>query len=433
MKKINVLFECNSCRDYAFAKSFSMSPILNKLYIMGDNKFARGFGLYVEKKGLKYLQFIKEKNIDLFISFNDKQVLENLIDYNRFYLKIPSIGSTKKSFFLEASKYEAKDFMNKYGILTPKYILLHSVSDLNKALKIFKFPFVLKSNTLSAGFGVHIVNNEKEAEYILNRLAERAAYEHEFLKFDYHFDNNIKVVAEEYINGEEITLQSVWDGKKLKTFLPIKDYKRALDNDLGQNTGGMGGYIPVNIDYKKQKLVQKYLKKLECALKKSKQNFTGFISSNLMFSGNKLYNLEFNMRPGDTEGQLLSEHLKTDFLSILYATATGNLDKINFEYKEGVTACVVIANDAYLNKKYLLNDEIKQTKLSKLNLSTVSQDVELFFSCYLEEGSNNVLQTSVPDRIMNICFTSKQPFKKIYDEINKIECVNVHFRTDIGK
>ena len=140
-KKINVLFECNSCRDYAFAKSFSKSNIIKKLYIMGDNIFARKFGIYVEKKGLKYLQFVKENNIDLFISFNEKQVLENLIDYNKFYLKIPSIGATKKSFLLETSKYYAKDFMNKYGILTPKHIVLHSVSDLSKALKTFNTLF----------------------------------------------------------------------------------------------------------------------------------------------------------------------------------------------------------------------------------------------------------------------------------------------------
>lgn len=432
-KKINVLFECNSCRDYAFAKSFSQSPILNKLFLFGNNSLAEKFGIPVYMNSDNFLNLTKEKNIDLFISFNEQHSLSGLINYYKYNLKIPSIGVTRYWFYLEASKRFAKNFMLMNSINTPEFIELHSVEELSIAVDKFGFPFILKFNGLSAGFGVYKVNNIEEAKEVINSLATRSAKEHIALKCDSEFDCDIHVIAEEYISGDEISLLSLWDGQNLKTFLPIKDYKKAFDDDKGPNTGGLGGYMPYSLTSRQQHLVNEYLFKLKQIFEDFKPNFTGFIYSGIMFSNDKLYVLEYNMRPGDPEGQILSSHLKTDLLSILYVTAIGKLNNIDFEYKDGKTGCVVLANNKYFDDVYKIPSETKNCPESIIYTDNLTEKIDLFLGSTLKQSSESSFVSDYPTRLISFCNTSDSPFDVLYSQLETLNAKNIYFRRDIGK
>ena len=432
-KKINVLFECNSCRDYAFAKVISQSKILNKLYLFGENKNASKYGEFVSLEKNDYVDFIKTASIDLFISFSEKNSLLGLIDFFKYQLKIPTIGMTKRWFYLEAFKNKAKKFMQKNEIKTPEYYDVNNREDLKVAIDKFGFPLVLKVNTLSSGFGVYIVNDYNEAMEVADNVAARLEYEDKQF-FNSEFDEQLHIVAEEYVNGIEYSIVSLYDGKKLLTFLPIVDYKRLYDGNLGQNTGGLGGYMPADLTQKHKKMVLKYVQQLEKSLKKSKAKFTGFITSGILFRDDKLYVLEFNMRPGDTEGQILFSHIKNDLLELLYKAANGKLNNTKINYKNNKTALVVLVNANYMNKKYLLPNETENAVASKIELQNLRENAEVFLdnTIYYDE-EHKIAYSQEAERLLNICVNSKNSFNDLYEQISSIKCENVYYRKDIGK
>lgn len=431
-QKINVLFECNSCRDYAFAKKISQSKMLNKFYIFGRNRNASCFGEFIQIEKTQLKEFIKRTNINLFISFSEQSSLFGLIDYIKDGLKIPTVGVTRNWFYLEAHKHKGKNFMDKNGLNTPNYTNINNINELDSAILKLGFPLVIKTNILSGGFGVYIVNNNNQAINTVNKIEERLKYENQQIGIC-DFDNKLHIIAEEYIQGEEYTLTSLYDGKKLINFLPVIDYKRLYENDNGQNTGGLGSYMPIKLSSTQIKLISKYSKHLEKVLNKSKASFTGFISSGLLFKNDKLYILEYNMRPGDTEGQVLISNMSNDLLDLLYKTAIGKLKNTKIKYKKGQTALVVIANKNYTHKKYLLENETNEEIISKIDLSNIDKEIEIFLDstvCYDEE--NCIAYSNVPERLLNLCITTSQPAEILYKNISRIKCENIYYRKDIG-
>ncbi len=434
LKKINVLFECNSCRDYAFAKLFSKSKLLNKLYLFGKNKMAGKYGVYINLNPNELLNFPLNNKIDLFICFNECNSLAGFINYYKYNLKIPSIGVTKNWFYLEASKLFAKKFMILNNINTPDYIELHNLTEIETAIKKFAFPLVLKFDSLAGGFGSYIVYNKKEATQVIKNLYIKT--ERDFIKYkpNEKFDGKLNVIAEEFIKGEEYSLLSLWDGNMLLPFKLIKDYKNALDYNKGQNTGGMGGYMPVMLQKRQKDMLYDYINKFSGLLKKVHPNFTGFITSGLMFSKDKLYILEYNMRPADTEGQILSSHLNNDFLSLLYRTAIGRLGNVNIRYKKGITGCVCVTNPSYINRHYDFEEETNEKIKSTVKLNNRNLGIDLFFggSCQYDEVTNTIFSAE-PERLINLCATYENPFRELYEQLANFESENIYFRKDIGQ
>ena len=275
LKKINILFECNSCRDYAYAKLFSKSKLLNKLYIFGKNKNAAEYGIFVNIEKENILNFAKNEDIDMFISFNENHSIIGLIDYFKYKLHIPSIGVSKSWFYLEGLKRRGKQFMEKNNIDTPQYIEVKNESDLEIAISKFGFPFIIKFNGLLGGFGTYIVNTKEAAKEVITNIRKYQIEERLRLNLSHEFDECVHAIAEEYIIGEEYSILSLWDGRKLLSFESIKDYKRALDNNKGQNTGGMGGYMPVSMSNHQKNMINEYEDKLNKIFQKYNPNFTG--------------------------------------------------------------------------------------------------------------------------------------------------------------
>ncbi len=421
-KKINVLMSGNSVKDYSIAKKISTSPYLNNLYYWGKNKAILEFGENIGDVPTPEIKdFIKEKKIDLVIDQSEGELCVGTFDIFRYYYNIPTVGISKKWCQLESSKYFSKQFMQRNNILTPDFTLIESIEDYDKIEERFGYPVVIKQNSFFRGFGSFIAKNREEAIKIIDENLKNG-------HFDYKdTEGKNKLLIEKFITGKEVSQMLMWDGKTMKPFCPVRDYKREGNNNTGKNTGGMGAIAPIPLTDKEKSLLDEYIKQLSKALKKENAiDFTGIIYAGLMFSEDKLYTLEYNIRMGDPEAQVLIEHLDCDLLEIFYLLAKRKVNKINIKYKEGTALGVIIADKDYINNKL---DTISRTiKLPK------ERNLTYLFNNKL--NSNNEIEYHIAGRILTICNNDvKNPAPAIYKEIEKIQALNdnIYYRTDIGK
>lgn len=432
-KKINVLVYGSGAREHALADSFLNSPLLNKLYLAQTGSF-KALGTVIEFSDYEDLGGKCAKlEIDLAVFGPEEPLCNGIVDIFKKY-NIPCIGVNKEFSQLESSKIFAKVFMGNHKIKTARFEVLDGREKEN-ALEnshlsfLDQSPVVIKADGLCGGKGVVIANNKKFAENTIN----------EYLNGK--FGENSKVILlEEFLKGDEISLISLWDGKTLLHFAPIRDFKRLNKSESAPNTGGMGAFCPVKIGAFEKKL-DDYKKQLENALIKEKADFIGFIYSGLIMA--KVdgvwdwHVLEYNVRLGDPEAQALLTHLKTDFLSILKAAVEQNLDKIKLEYKEETSACLTLACEGYPKdpkdgKKITLPNDypspypLPQGAREKL-LSKYA--VIKIYMAGVEEKNGELY--SKGGRVLSLCTTSKDPFWDLKNFAKTIQMEHKYFRNDI--
>ncbi len=327
-------------------------------------------------------EFCVENLPDLIIFGPEQPICDGLVDK---YLKlgVQCIGVNHKFSRLESSKLLAKSFMVKYGIKCAKLLPVESNV----------FPQVVKAVGLFKGKGVKVVYNQEQKNEFTRKL-------------------NARYFIEEYLDGDEISLMSYFDGKKLINFCPARDFKRLNDDINSPNTGGMGAYCPVDLtDFQLNKL-NAYLLKLQTALISEGADFKGFIYSGLIWANDDWYVLEYNVRLGDPECQVILNHLKNDFLSIIL---NGEVP----QYNSGYSACLTIASKGYPDNP-LKGDEIILPKCD---------DIKVYFAGVKEQ--NGKLYSN-GGRVLSLCTSGKNPFEKLYDFADKIQMQNKIFRNDIN-
>lgn len=406
-KKLNVLLWGNCARDHALAWKLSKSKRLKKLYLANPNDGFKHLGEVLDADGYKLVRIAKEKGIDLLVVGSEDAQISGIVDAFK-EAGIKTIGVSKKWSILEASKSFAKEFMVRNNIATPKYKVITELQELENCIQEFGFPLVLKADGLALGFGVSIANRPSEARTILE----------EFLNGKFQ-ERSKKVVIEEFIDGKEISLISLWDGKTLLPLLPVRDYKKLLEGNYGPNTAGIGSYCPVILNNKEQKEISEYLEKLKKALIKEKADFTGILYSGLIINESGLNVLEYNIRLGDPEGQALLMHLDSDLLELFDLTSRQKLSQANLKWKKGTSACVVLTNEGYPDNP--------KTGVEVSNIN--SSDIEVFF-CGIRESEGKLL--SAGGRVLSICKTSESPYNEIYKFIDEINFEGKYYRKDIG-
>lgn len=421
-KKLNVLMSGNSIKEYSIARRLSNSPKLNSLYYWGRNK---ALSEYAECIGTvptpEIKNFLKEKKIDLIIDQSEGDLCIGTFDIFRYYYNIPSVGISKKWCQLESSKYFAKQFMQRNNILTPDFDLIESVEDFDRIENKYGYPVVIKQNSFFRGFGAFIAKSREEAITIITENLKTG-------HFDYkNKEEKNKLIVEKYINGKEVSQMLLWDGKTMKPFCPVRDYKKAGENNTGINTGGLGAIAPVPLTEKEESLLNEYIKNLSKALKKERAtDFTGIIYAGLIYDGDKLYTLEYNIRMGDPEAQVLIEHLETDLLDVFYLLAKRKVNKINLKYKEGTSLGVVIVDKDYLNNS-------SEKDIQFLQLPEERNLVWLY--CGLTDKENR-MEYKHHGRLLTICNSDiENPAPAIYKEAEKLKALNeqIYYRNDIGK
>lgn len=400
IKKYNVLLIGSGAREHALAYKIKQSPKLNKLYLYGANDGFKYLGENIKAENYEQLaKKASEIKIDILIIGPEQPLADGIVDIFEKY-NINCIGSDKYWTQLESSKSFAKKFMDKYHIPTAKYIVTDTLEDIDKIP--FNFPYVIKADGLAAGKGVCIVNNKQEAQNTIK----------DYLNGKFKEASKM-IVVEEFLQGNEISLISLWDGKTLLPFIPARDYKKF--NNL--NTGGMGAVCPVETD---KIQTDKYIKLLENALRKEKADFKGIIYSGLILTKDGIKVLEYNMRFGDPETQVLMLSMESDLLDLFINTLNQKLSSTKIKWKETPSGCVVLAAKGYpqqpeLNDKITINENIKSA---------------VFFAGV--QNINNELYSS-GGRVLSVCINNDNPFDTIYKDINKIHFNNKVFRNDIGQ
>lgn len=420
--KKNILVFGGGAREHAIAAKLYASPFLGKLFFANPNDGFKNLGETIEFKDYgELLKKALEKKVDILVVGPENSLCDGIADiFTNGGIKV--IGANKAWARLEGSKSFAKVFMKKNDIKTGDFKLVKSLDELDFKLDYFikkGIAPVIKADGLALGKGVSIPSSMDEAR----TLAE------EFLKGKFG-EASAKILLEERLFGKEVSVISLWDGKTLCSFPPVSDYKSLLDNNKGLNTGGMGAVAPSIISDEQKKEIDDYLNLLESALKKKKADFCGVIYSGLILTDGGVKVLEYNMRFGDPECQVLLElldvELGVDLLDIFIKMTDGCLSKEDLKFTENSACCVVLASKGYPS-------EPKKGAVIK-NLECAGKyGCKVYFAGIKTAGEKLVTNGG---RVLSIVKSAKN-FDKTLDDIYKtvktIDFDGKIYRTDIGK
>ncbi len=392
---LNVLVVGSGAREHCIIDKILQSKFLNKLYIADCSDIFLDFGEKIEFKSYSELaKKAKDNNINLVIVGSEKYLCGGIVDIFKKE-NISIIGSDKKNSRLEASKLYAKKIMNKYKIKTSPYKKISNKNKVDKYIYYFKNP-VIKADGLAFGKGVFFDNDRMKVKSELFK----------FLSGKYS-EASRTCLIEERLFGYEISLFSFWDGKTLLNMPLCQDFKQ---NDEGLNTGGLASICPVNLDSDEKNKLKKYIKKVENMLRKEKIKTPFVLYSGLIVCKDDIYVLEYNVRLGDPETQVLLNYIENDWLEIFFAQANQMLDFVKLKNKNVELTCVVLASRGY-PLKTRKNIEIK-------NLSDLlhrKNNAKIYFSNIKKDGDSYF---SMGGRVMSIVSSDKSLIYKILDDID---------------
>lgn len=406
-------------REHAIAWSLKKSKHVDALYAIPGNPGIAELGTCVpgsveDLQGI--LKFVEEKQIDLTVIGPEVPLCLGLADLLEEHgHKV--FGPKKFAATLEGSKAFSKDFMKRHGIPTAAYEEVNSYDEAVKALEKFSYPVVVKADGLAAGKGVVICEDKQIAVDTLKDMLVGGALE----------GAGKKVVLEEFLTGFECSLLCFTDGKTIKPMVSAKDHKQIFDNNKGPNTGGMGTvspnpFLPDGMDeiFKKD-VLDPFMKGLEA----DHMDFRGVIFIGLMIKEKDVKVLEFNVRFGDPETQVILMRLESDLYEIMNAVATKTLDQIEMKWSSQQATCVVLASGGYPGS-YVKGKVI--TGLEKM-----PEDILVFHAGTAFNENREVVTSG--GRVLNVCTLShdlETSRKKIYDAIEKIHFDGMYCRKDIG-
>ena len=419
---MNILIVGSGARESAFIWKLSQSRKNINIFSINPNAGTQELStpIYTQKEDL---EFIKSKVVDLKIDMvlvgPEIPLIEGIQDYLKkdpLTSNTAVIGPSKKGAQLEGSKDFAKNFMQKYNIPTAKYRSFSQtqIQDGLDYLETIKPPYVLKADGPAAGKGVLIIDNITEAKTQLEEML--------LGKFG---ESSKTVVVEEFLDGIEVSCFVLFDGKNYKVLPYAKDYKRIGENDTGLNTGGMGSVSPVPFLDKtlKQKIEDKIIKPTVEGIKNENIDYKGFIFIGLINVNNEPYVIEYNVRMGDPETQVVLSRLKNDFLDLLISCDNQTLDELEFEVDSNYFVNIVLASGGY-PEKY---------EKGKVISGIESVEGSVIFHAGTLKKNDEVYTNG--GRVLSVVSTApnlKEALKKSYMTISKIQFQGKTFRKDIG-
>ncbi|TDA62808.1 phosphoribosylamine--glycine ligase [Sulfuricurvum sp. IAE1] len=326
-------------REFAIGRVLKQDPAVSKLYFAPGNGATPMLGENVSIKDYHELaQFALDNGIDLTIVGPEGPLSEGVVDV--FKSKgLVIFGPSKAAAQLEGSKVYMKNFLAKNNIPTARYIETDHIGDAFKFIESLNAPIVVKADGLCAGKGVIIAMSHEEAKVAVSEMLSGKAFG----------DAGKRVVVEEFLDGYELSMFALCDGKDFILLPAAQDHKRLLDNDEGPNTGGMGAYAPTPLvdeviyEKVKERIIRPTLK----GMQEEGAPFEGVLFIGLMIVGGEPLTLEFNVRFGDPECEILMPLLKTPASELFYKAATKQLDTLNVEFHDKYAVGVVMASRDY--------------------------------------------------------------------------------------
>ena len=415
---MNIALIGSGGREHALCQKIYKSKLTRKIFCFPGNggtaKIAKNVSIDILdfKKLLKFLKIYK---IDLVVVGPEEPLVKGLVDY-LIKNKINVFGPNKFASQLEGSKAFMKELCLKHNIPTANFKICKNKNHVKQFLSKSKLPIVVKADGLAAGKGVSICNTKTQVRKFSEEI------------FKGKFKSSRKIVLEEFLKGEEASYFLIVDKKTFKFFGTAQDHKRVGENDRGANTGGMGAYSPAPIITKKieERIINRIVKPTLKALKQYKNPYTGFLYVGLMIVNQNPYLIEYNVRMGDPECQVIMPRLKTDFVKILKKAVKNKLNSIKLKWKKEKTMTIVLCSKGYPGK-YVKNREIK--KISEIKL----RKNDFIFHAGTKIQDNKILSNG--GRVLNISSSGKNLLNvrsKILQLIKKINWKHGFFRNDIG-
>ena len=405
-------------REHALCKKIYESKISSRIICFPGNPGTSEFATNVEvniNDFKEILKLIKLYKIKLVIVGPEEPLVLGIVDFLKKN-KIQVFGPNKFASKLEGSKAFMKKICQQNNIPTAKFKICDKKSQVIKFLNNCKLPLVVKADGLAAGKGVTICKSRKKVLDVSSEI------------FNGKFKSSKKLVLEEFLKGEEASYFLVVDNNNFKFFGTAQDHKRVKENDKGPNTGGMGAYSPAPIISKsiEKKIISKIVKPTLLALKKSKNPYSGFLYVGLMIKNNEPFLIEYNIRMGDPECQVILPRLETDLLKIIINAVKNKLVKIRINWKKEKCMTVVMCSKGYPGK-YKKDKNLKN--IDKIKLSKA--DFIYHAGTKLKDG--NLLSNG--GRVLNITSKGKKFFnirKRILKILNQINWKYGFYRKDIG-
>ncbi len=405
-------------REHAICKKICESKLINKVYCFPGNAGTSKIAINIAVDILdfkKILKLIKAYKINLVLIGPEEPLVKGLVNYLKRH-KIKVFGPNKYASQLEGSKAFMKKICKDNNIPTAKFKICKKLKQVNNFIKNCSLPIVVKADGLAAGKGVTICKTKKQVVKISNEI------------FNGKFKSSKKLVLEEFLEGEEASYFMIVDKNSFKFFGTAQDHKRVYENDRGPNTGGMGAYSPAPIitSQLEKKIISKIVKPTILALKKKKNYYAGFLYVGLMIKDNEPYLIEYNIRMGDPECQVILPRLKTDLVKILYSATLNKLKNLEIKWKKEKSMTIVLCSKGYPGK-YKKNFNIRNINNLKLrkrdfiyHAGTILKGKEI-----LSNGGRVLNITSLGSNFLNIR-------KRIISIIEKLNWKKGFYRKDIG-
>lgn len=410
-------------REHTFAWKIAQSPLCKTLYVAPGNS---GTAQIAQNINIAVTDFpvIKElvlsKHIDMVVVGPEDPLVLGIHDYflNDEDLKhVSVIGPQKAAATLEGSKEFAKEFLFRHKIPTAAYQTFNAdnVNEGFKFLETLKPPYVLKADGLAAGKGVLILKDLNEAKDELKKMVVEA-------KFG---AASSKVVIEEFLDGIELSCFVITDGKNYKILPTAKDYKRIGEGDTGLNTGGMGAVSPVPFATEDflNKIEERIVKPTIQGLQKDNLPYKGFIFIGLIKVGDDPKVIEYNVRMGDPETEVVLPRLKNDLVAMFKAITNQTLDKIELEIDDRAATTVMMVSGGY-PESYEKGKEIT-------GLENIKDSIPFHAGSIIKDGKT----VTSGGRVMAMTSygkTYQEAIKKSYQNIALLHFDKMYYRKDIG-
>ncbi len=415
---MNIALIGSGGREHALCQKILKSKEVGKVFCIpgnaGTSKIATNINIdFLNFKLL--LSTIKKNKISLVIVGPEEPLVRGIVDFLEKN-KIKVFGPNKYASQLEGSKAFMKNLCKENKIPTANFKVCKKKSDVLEFLRNSQIPVVVKADGLAAGKGVTICQSKNEVLKISNEI------------FLGKFKSSRKLVLEEFLDGEEASYFLIVDKKNFSFFGSAQDHKKVGEKETGPNTGGMGAYSPAPIIKKKieKKIIKKIIIPTLTSLKKRGHPFTGFLYAGLMIKNNEPYLIEYNIRMGDPECQVIIPRLKNDLIKLINLALKNKLDKTKIKWKKEKCMTIVLCSKGYPGK-YSKEKIIKNLEKIKLNKH----------SMIFHAGTKilNKKLVSNGGRVLNIASSGGNFFtirKNIIKIIKKINWNNGFFRKDIG-
>jgi phosphoribosylamine---glycine ligase len=405
-------------REHAIVWKLSQSPKIKQMYCAPGNpgiaRLAECVPIAVSAIE-KLADFAKKQQIDFTFVGPEEPLSLGIVNYFKEQ-GLAVYGPSKEAALIEGSKAFAKELMVKYQIPTAKYAAFTIYEEALAYVRSEGAPIVIKADGLAAGKGVVVATSLEEAEDALKSMMKDVTLG----------SAGVRVVIEEFLEGEEMTLLSFVNRSTVKPMVPSQDHKPVYDGDRGPNTGGMGTYAPLpHIDSSiVDRVIRDIVQPTAEAMEEEGVPYEGILYTGLMLTKEGPKVIEYNARFGDPETQVVLPLLETDLLEIVTASLTGELENVEVKWKDKAAVCVIMSSGGYpgpYEKGEVISglDQVVHPTMI-FHAGTAAKDGEI-----ITNGGRVLGITAIGE-------TLKEARELAYKSVEKVSFNGAHYRTDIG-